>query len=405
MSSLAQNLIIKIGQIGADPGDDDVVRLQKSLLAICALPFAFAGFAWGVMYTYFDQPLAAAIPFSYGVISLLSMALFGVTRRYHFFRFSQLTLIILLPFSLMQALGGFVTGSAVVMWGFICPIAAMLFDNQRNSVRWYAAFLGSVILSGFLEPFNSVTDALPPDVIIFFFVVNIMGSGALIFILVFYFVGQKNMYEERSETLLLNILPKEIVNILKTEQRTIADRYETSSILFCDIVGSTPLFAEMEPEDVVDWLNEVFSMFDQLVEKYGVEKIRTIGDNYMVAAGVPTPQADHAKVIADFALDMVEGVKHIPDRDGKHIEVRVGINSGPIVAGVIGTSKFQYDLWGDAVNVASRMESHADTGAIQISNATYDLIKDAFECEYRGKVPIKGKEWLETWYLRGRKSA
>ena len=148
MRHLSESLVRRIGQIGADPDDDDVTRLRKSILAICAIPFAFAGFAWGLMYFYFGQPLAGAIPFSYGVISILSVVLFGLTRRYHLFRISQLTLILLLPFLLMLSLGGYVTGSAVIMWALICPIGAMLFDEPRNSVRWYIAFLALVITWG-----------------------------------------------------------------------------------------------------------------------------------------------------------------------------------------------------------------------------------------------------------------
>jgi adenylate cyclase len=159
----------------------------------------------------------------------------------------------------------------------------------------------------------------------------------------------------------------------------------------------------MKPVEVVDWLNEVFSMFDHLIDKYGVEKIRTIGDNYMVASGVPSPRIDHAKAIAALALDMLDGLEDIPERNGKRINFRLGINSGPVVAGVIGKSKFQYDLWGDTVNVASRMESHGKPGKVQISAATYALIKDDFDCEYRGTIQIKGKQELETWFLVGPK--
>ena len=202
--------------------------------------------------------------------------------------------------------------------------------------------------------------------------------------------------------MLLNTLPAEIVRVLKSGRKTIAEHYETSSILFCDIVGSTPLFSGMAPEEVVDWLNEIFSGFDQLVEKHGLEKIGTIGDSYMVAAGVPTPRADHAKAIAGLALDIVQSLKNMPARNGKRIEFRLGINSGPVVAGVIGDSKYQYDLWGDAVNIASRMEQHGEPGRVHISAATYDLIKDDFECDPRGEIRIKGKGMMETWFLAER---
>ena len=405
MSDLVKNTISKISQIGADPKDDDSIRLQKSLLSFCAVPFAFAGFGWGLMYAYFGEPLAGSIPFTYGVISILSIISFGITRKYRFFRFSQLLLILLLPFFLMLSLGGYFQGSAVIMWALICPVGAMLFDEPRAAIRWFLAFLSLIIISVFLQFQIDTRNSLPPDLVIILFALNLIGFSTIMFIMVYFFVGQKNMYEEKSETLLLNILPREIVKILKVDQRTVADHYETASIMFCDIVGSTPLFADLEPVDVVDWLNEVFSMFDRLLEKYGLEKIRTIGDNYMLASGVPTPRADHATAIAALALDIITGLERLPERQGKRINFRLGINSGPVIAGVIGKTKFQYDIWGDTVNVASRMESHGEAGKIQISAGTYELIKDEFECEYRGPTRIKGKEELETWFLIGARNS
>ncbi|MHA2429110.1 MAG: adenylate/guanylate cyclase domain-containing protein [Candidatus Hermodarchaeia archaeon] len=155
----------------------------------------------------------------------------------------------------------------------------------------------------------------------------------------------------------------------------------------------------MDPNEIVNWLNEIFSMFDRLVEKHGIEKIRTIGDNYMVASGVPKPRPDHAQVIARLALDMFRGLDNVPPRNGNMVNFRIGINSGPMVAGVIGKTKFHYDLWGDTVNTASRMESHGEPGRIQISDETYQLIQDQFVCEPRGAVAIKGKGEMDTWFL------
>ncbi|HEY6368757.1 MAG TPA: adenylate/guanylate cyclase domain-containing protein, partial [Candidatus Binatia bacterium] len=203
---------------------------------------------------------------------------------------------------------------------------------------------------------------------------------------------------ERSEALLLNILPKDIVSILKRESRTIADHFEGASILFADVVDFTPMSEKMSPTELVDLLNEIFSYFDNLVEKYDVEKIKTIGDCYMVASGVPRPRPDHAHVLARLALDMRQFVNQ--SKFGAHkISLRIGINSGPVVAGVIGRKKFIYDLWGDAVNTASRMESHGSNGTIQITRATYELIKGDFVCEPRGTVYVKGKGEMEAWHI------
>jgi guanylate cyclase len=221
--------------------------------------------------------------------------------------------------------------------------------------------------------------------------------------MVYYFVGQKNIFQEKSEALLLNILPKEIARILKNEQRTIADHYAGASILFADMVNFTPMSAEMSPVEMVELLNQVFSHFDTLVEKHDLEKIKTVGDCYMVAAGVPRPRSDHAQVLARLALDMREYVRNETFKASRPVDFRIGINSGPVLAGVIGRKKFIYDLWGDAVNTASRMESHGAAGIIQITRATYELIKDDFVCEPHGTIYVKGKGEMEVWFVSGAK--
>ncbi len=186
-------------------------------------------------------------------------------------------------------------------------------------------------------------------------------------------------------------MPESVAAILKEGQRTIADHYDATSVLFADIVGFTPLSEELEPEQMVEALNEVFTYFDNLCASHGVEKIRTIGDAYMVASGVPRRNDDHALAIARLALDMRAFVPGGANMGAERIQFRFGINSGPLVAGVIGHTKFQYDIWGDTVNTASRMESHGFPGKIQITEATYELIKDDFVCTPRGTVDIKGK--------------
>jgi len=401
MQRMIQQALLWMARIGADANDDDDIRLQKSLLVVCALPFIIAGAAWGVMYIFFSEPLAGAIPLSYAIISLISVIHFGRTRQYRFFRFSQLTLILLLPFLLMVALGGFINGSAVILWSLICPMGAMLFDEPRHAPRWFLAFLGLVVLSGFLQPYVRLANNLSPTLVIFFFVINLSAVGSLVFMMVFYFVGQKNMFQQKSETLLLNILPKEIAAILKNESRTIADDYEEASVLFADMVGFTPLSAELPPVEMVELLNEAFSYFDSLLDKYDVEKIRTIGDSYMVASGVPRRRPDHAQALSRMALEMRAYISTHTFRNGRRISFRIGINSGAMIAGVIGRRKFVYDVWGDAVNVASRMESHGSGGVIQITRDTYERIKDEFECEPRGVIPVKGKGEMEVWHVKG----
>ncbi len=396
------SLLHRIARIGADADDDDDIRLKKSLLVVCALPFVLAGVAWGLMYIFFNEPLAGMIPLSYAGISLLSIWHFRLTCRYRFFRFSQLLLILLLPFLLMMALGGYVSGSAVILWSLICPLGALLFDEPAHAPRWFVAFIGLVILSGVLQPYASSANNLSTQLVTFFFVINLAGVGSIVFMMVAYFVGQKNIFQDKSEALLLNILPGEIVKILRHEPRTIADHFEGASILFADVVNFTPLSESMTPIELVELLNEVFSQFDRLIEKYGLEKIKTIGDCYMVASGVPRARHDHAQVLLAMALEMQEFVS-ANQFFGRQLEFRIGVNSGPVVAGVIGRKKFIYDLWGDAVNTASRMESHGAGGIIQVTRATCELVKDEFVCEPQGTINVKGKGEMEVWFVTGRR--
>ncbi|MEG4066215.1 adenylate/guanylate cyclase domain-containing protein [Microcoleus sp. Pol11C2] len=211
--------------------------------------------------------------------------------------------------------------------------------------------------------------------------------------------------QKKTESLLLNILPEPIVHRLKHKPGVIADKFEKATILFADLVNFTQISTTMSATKLVYLLNEIFSIFDQLSEKHGLEKIKTIGDAYMVAAGIPIERPDHAQAIAEMALDMLAAIKELNVKLDTKFDLRIGINSGPVVAGVIGTKKFIYDLWGNAVNTASRMESHGITGRIQVSHYTYKLLQDKYEFEDRGEIEIKGQGEMQSYLLTGRKIA
>ncbi len=204
-----------------------------------------------------------------------------------------------------------------------------------------------------------------------------------------------------SERLLLNILPAPIAKRLKADSGVIADRFDSVSVLFSDIVGFTPLAESLSPEEMVEWLNDVYSVFDALVQEHEVEKIRTIGDGYMAAAGVPFEREDHARALVLLALDMKAHFETLPSIHGHRANFRIGLSSGSVVGGVIGTYKFQYDIWGDTVNTASRMESHGMPGRIHISAATHQLIQSDFICVPRDPIEVKGKGTMNTWFVEG----
>jgi class 3 adenylate cyclase len=208
--------------------------------------------------------------------------------------------------------------------------------------------------------------------------------------------------QECTEELLLNILPSPIAQRLKRAESTIADNFADVTVLFADLVNFTEISAEIPPTRLVDLLNKIFSEFDQLAEKHSLEKIKTIGDAYMVVGGLPTTRPDHAEAIAEMALDMQQKITRFKGLNGEPFRLRIGINTGPVIAGVIGTKKFTYDLWGDTVNVASRMESHGVAGCIQVTATTYERLKDKYVFEERGVTHIKGKGDMMTYWLMGR---
>jgi adenylate cyclase len=260
--------------------------------------------------------------------------------------------------------------------------------------------------------------ALPRDTgfasptMVFFtnFALSIATNSALLYGIIFYAVRQMERAEEtaereyqRSEGLLINILPPRVADRLKERPGDIiADAYQEASVLFADMAGFTSRAADTSPDELVRFLNGVFTGLDALVERHGLEKIKTSGDAYMVVSGVPITRPDHCTALADLALAMREAVAGLVDPRGRAVPVRIGIASGPVVAGVVGTRKFFYDVWGDAVNTASRMESTGIPGRIQVSQQVHESLKDEFELESRGLVDIKGKGQMPTWFLNGR---
>jgi adenylate cyclase len=243
------------------------------------------------------------------------------------------------------------------------------------------------------------------------FVVNVVASSAVLYGIIYYAVRQFAQAEamvereyERSESLLTNILPPHVAGRLKRQANAIiADAYTEASVMFADMAGFTARASDTAPEDLVRFLNGVYTKLDNLVERHGLEKIKTTGDAYMVVSGVPEALPDHAGELADLALDIQKALEGLVDPKGRAVPVRIGIASGPVVAGVIGTRKFFYDVWGDTVNTASRMESTGESGKIQVAPTTHELLADRFEFQERGVIEVRGKGPMKTWFLIGRK--
>src|SRR5262245_20025361 len=401
----------RLSRIGADPRDDEELRQKKALLVLLAVLIAPVSVVWGILYLALGATVGFS-PLAYFVISVASLVVFARTRDFRFLLVVQLVDILVMPTAGGQMLlGGFIPSGGVGLWGILAPLGALVFLDVRGAVRWFIAFVVVFLLTGIIGELLFPDADLPLWFTSMLLALNIVGAASISFMLLATFAHQRDealsalrIEQEKSENLLVNVLPRSIADRLKAADRTIADHFDETSILFADVVDFTPLSQLLPPAEMVGILDRLFSHFDELVERHGLEKIKTVGDCYMAAAGVPSPRADHARRTALLALDMQEAVatSAVAGREG--LELRIGINSGPVVAGVIGRKRFIYDLWSDAVNTASRMESHGTPGEIQITRATYELLKDEFECRPRGTILVKGKGEMETWFLERRRS-
>ena len=396
-----------LGKVGADPADDNETRLRKALLVRIAVLILPISFLWAGLYLAFGA-WSGSVALLYAAISIVSIVIFARNRNYRLFLQIQLWDILLAPTLSMIALGGFLPGGSPGIWGILAPLGALVFDGVRAGVRWFIAFVAVFLASGLIGIALEIPSPLPEWFSGMLLALNVVVGGTIFFTLLALFAKQREealtalrSEQERSEGLLLNILPASIAERLKGETRTIADQFTAASVLFADVVGFSERTKDLLASEVVGLLDRLFSHFDTLTEKHGLEKIKTIGDSYMVAAGVPIRRPDHARAVALLALDMVESAAPGGTCGDLDLQLRIGINSGPVVAGVIGRRKFLYDLWGDAVNIASRMESAGTPGRIQISQQTYELLKGEFDLEPRGTIAVKGMGEMETWYLVG----
>ena len=401
---MGRELADRILSIGADEADSSELRFRKRLLVGIALLILPIGFLWGCIYWVVGEEWVALTPWAYVTGSIISLAVFARNRNLAFLRTAQFLLILVAPALGAIMLGGLHPASTVIVWALFAPLGAVAFDRPSRAWPWFGAFVAAIVLVLVLSEVVRPDEADLPDAFVQTFVVlNIVGVSFVVMLLLVTFARGRETAQARVEALLLNILPEEIAERLQDEPAAIADHFDDASILFADVVDFTPLAGRLNAREVVGMLDRLFTGFDELVDRYEVEKIKTIGDCYMAAAGVPRPRADHAQALAGLALEMRDSARmSLP---GSDVRLRIGISSGPVVAGVIGRRRFLYDLWGDTVNMASRMESHGTSDEIQITRPTWELLRDDFVTEPVGLVDVKGKGEVETWRLVGRNAA
>ncbi|OYY48446.1 MAG: adenylate/guanylate cyclase domain-containing protein [Methylophilaceae bacterium 17-43-7] len=384
--------------------------LGKTILSMLVLAESAVSIFWIFTISGLGEgyALMAITPYVYLIFSYVSLFVFYRTQRYHYFIFTQLVMLLVMPFFLQWTIGGYQAAGGVAIWAILSPIGALMILGTRKSVSWFVLF---VALAAFSWVFNDLFSGnlmpMPARIKDTFLLMNIIGTACILYAAMSYFQSQKERTlsaladeQARSDKLLLNILPSSIAQRLKNQDMRIADSHPSVTILFADIVGFTELSTSMAPFDLVNLLSGIFSMFDYLAEGHKLEKIKTIGDGYLVAGGVPLYLEDHAKVVVALAIEMRSALETFNQKTGHHLHMRIGMCSGPVVAGVIGTSKFAYDIWGDTVNMASRMEQTGIEDEIQVSESTYQMLKDHYRFECRKDVQIKGKGLVNTYLLK-----
>ncbi|MFT3706368.1 MAG: adenylate/guanylate cyclase domain-containing protein [Archangium sp.] len=380
---------------GLDPRELKHVRLLNQ---ICLVAVVMSLFAFG------DPRMRTPILLttSISAVLLYTFALVLSARQQHFIA----RCLVGLGSLVWITLDGIFMGADTQQHLFIAAAATggwLIIPRREVWLAWVGAVVGLICLAG-VELYNhsrlGVLDHFPYDTL------DKVTMFVILQALAFYAASQTERAEDelateraKSDGLLLNVLPRKIAERLKKDERSIAERFDEATVLFADIVNFTQLSERTGPTKLVQLLDQIFTRFDALADQHGLEKIKTIGDAYMVVGGLPEPKPDHAHRVARMALDM-QGVLATLDRETfEGLAIRIGIHTGPVVAGVIGTRKFAYDLWGDSVNTASRMESHGQPGRIQVTEAVYVKLKDHFEFEPRGAIAVKGKGELTTWFL------
>ncbi len=393
----------RLAGIGFAPEDGPDLRARKGLqivMAAASLP-AIAVLALGLHR--FVGPAYATSPLAYCLLTAAMLARVAWTGDQATFRWAHPLLVVLLPYALQWHLGGFESSGATMLWSMVGVAAAIMFLSQREALAAIAGFLLLVLLAPLREIGSGFAPSpVPAPVRTALFVFNVLGCSGFVFLSLSWHLTRARRERSRSERLLRNILPAAAAERLKRGETVIADQAPEATVVFADLSGFTELSARLAPEELVAILDDAFARFDAETERLGVEKIKTMGDGYMAVAGVPGSVPDHAARAADLGLAMLAAVEAMNRERGTRLSLRVGLHSGSLVAGVIGRRKFAYDLWGDTVNTASRMESHGVPGRVHATRATADRLAASHRVELRGTIEVKGKGPIETVFVTGR---
>jgi len=392
-----------LATIGATPGESEDQRLRRVLLVGLALVISVLAIVWGLVYVAFGEPLGGAIPLTYTVLSLLSIVVFTITRRYDVFRFTQLSLMLVLPFALMVALGGFVPSSVVALWAFVAPLGAIAFASPREALRWFAVYVALVVavgvFAGALRPVNN----LPTGLVRVMFIVNVAAVSIAAFAALYAFVGERDRAYAAVRRLFGQYLSPQIARSLLSDPQRAALGGENREVtaLFADLAGFTPFTESRPPRDTVLALNRYFGAVVPVVFANGGTIIQFAGDAIVAVWNAPVEQPRHALAAARTALAMQRAIEAIVAEDPSLPRFRVGIATGAALVGNIGSEELRnYVAHGDAVNLAARLQTGSTPGQVVVSGPTYALIRDLATVRPLGRFAVKGKsEEVEAFVL------
>ena len=392
-----------LATIGATPGETEDERMRRGLLVGVALLISVLAIFWGLVYIAFGEPLGGAIPLTYTILSLLSIVIFTVTRRYDVFRLTQLGLMLVLPFALMVVLGGFVPSSIVVLWAFFAPLGALAFASPREALRWLAAYLALVFTVGAFGGALRTANNLPPGLIGGMFIVNITAVSIVVFAALYAFVRERARAFAAVHRLFGQYLSPQIVRSLLSDPGRAALGGENREVtaLFADLEGFTPFTESRSPHETVLALNRYFSAVVPVIFANGGTIIQFAGDAIVAVWNAPVEQPRHALAAARTALAMQRAIEAIVTEDPTLPRFRVGIATGAALVGNIGSEELRnYVAHGDAVNLAARLQTGAIAGQVVVSAPTYALIRDLATVRPLGRFVVKGKsEEVEAFVL------
>src|SRR6266550_852173 len=400
---LMDRLLGLAATIGANPSDSEEMRLRKALLVLLALLISLLAVGWGLIYIIFGDPLGGAIPLSYTVLSLASVVLFTLTRRYDWFRFAQLGLMLVLPFVLMVVLGGFVLSSVVAAWAFVAPLGALAFASPREALRWFGAYLILVVLTGTLGGAVRTANNLPTGLVDAMFILNIVGVSVIVFIALYVFVRERDRAFAVVQRLFGQYLSPQIAHALISDPRKaqLGGDIRDVTALFADLEGFTPFTESRPPRETVAALNRYFTAVVPVIFANGGTIIQFAGDAIVAVWNAPVEQPRHALTAARAALAMQAAIEGIVREDATLPRFRVGIATGAALVGNVGSEELRnYVAHGDAVNLAARLQTGAIPGQVVVSAPTYALIRDLASVRPLGRFAVKGKsEEVEAFVL------